>query len=362
ENIAEYDPLNIIAKFGADALRYTLVTNSVPGLDMNLDLRRVEAARRFCQKIWQATRFVLGNVRDDDTPQKFNAELLLKLQIPDEWILSRLQNVIKHVGESMEAYKYLEGGREIYNFFWNEFCDWYIESCKYRLDKSDSRSITLAVLFFVLESSLRLLHPIMPFITEKLWQALPDQIKDETALIIASWPEIDTTMINESSESKFDQLMGIIKGIRAIRGEFRIDTSKALPVTIIAKKIPDVLQSCRTEFISLARLDPERLEISKVQSKTRNVQSAHFIIGDVNVYISLPGLVDFPSEKDRTTKELVKITSQLEQLNGKLSSEFIEKAARNAVEREEQRQKELQDKVSQLKNKLKILEGGEEGS
>nr|HID14832.1 valine--tRNA ligase [Anaerolineae bacterium] len=186
ENIGEYDPLNIIEKYGSDALRYTLLTSSTPGLDMNLDPRRLEGARNFTNKIWQAARFVLSNLEDErigsgrmengrmESGRMENEGPFSNLLLPDRWILSRLNHLIQNVTRLFEAYQYGEAGRQIHDFLWGEYCDWYIEASKVRLyDKAADKTVPRAVLLHVLETALRLLHPFMPFVTEAIWQALP---------------------------------------------------------------------------------------------------------------------------------------------------------------------------------------------
>ena len=219
ENIEEFDPLNIIAKDGADALRYTLATNSMPGLDTNLDLRRVKSARRFCNKIWQSTRFILGNLDKNTTYKPLKSIEMSKLEDSDIWILSKLYNLVKQITEYMDTYQYLEAGREINTFFWNIFCDFYLEFTKIRIyDDTKDKMTPSSVLLHVLETSFRLLHPFMPFITEKLWQSLPSTVKESEALIVSSWPKLIPEYINNTIGKRFETIINIIKAVRSIRG------------------------------------------------------------------------------------------------------------------------------------------------
>ena len=197
ENIEEYDPLHIIEKYGCDALRYTLLTSSTPGLDMNLDPRRLEGARNFANKIWQAARFVLSNLDAGYSMLDIDQLLASNFQLPDRWILSRLNHLIQSVTRLFESYQYGEAGRQIHDFLWSEYCDWYIEASKVRLyepatgsdhGEAAEKIVTQAVLLHVLESALRLLHPFMPFVTEAIWQALPDEAREGEALIMTRWP------------------------------------------------------------------------------------------------------------------------------------------------------------------------------
>jgi valyl-tRNA synthetase len=201
ENIEEYDPLNIIERYGSDALRYTLLTSSTPGLDMNLDPRRLEGARNFTNKIWQAARFVLGNLGDErPTPGH--------LTLTDRWILSRLNRLMQNVARLFASHQYGEAGRQINDFLWGEFCDWYIEASKVRLyDDTADKDTPQAVLVRVLETGLRLLHPFMPFVTEAIWQALPEWAKEGEALMMARWPETDESLLDDEAEARMELVM-----------------------------------------------------------------------------------------------------------------------------------------------------------
>ncbi|MGD9001509.1 MAG: valine--tRNA ligase, partial [Anaerolineae bacterium] len=220
ENIDEYDPLKIIARYGTDALRYTLTTSSTPGLDMNLDPRRLEGARNFANKIWQAARFVLMHASDED-PEGLQGLLGSdSLELADRWILSRLNRLIKSVDRLFESHQYGEAGRQINDFLWGEYCDWYIESSKVRLYDDDAdKVVPLTVLLHVLEKSLRLLHPFMPYVTEAIWQALPDGVKDGEALIVAHWPQVHEARVDDEAEEKMTLLMELIRGVRNRRAE-----------------------------------------------------------------------------------------------------------------------------------------------
>jgi len=193
--------LNVIEKYGSDALRYTLLTSSTPGLDMNLNLRRLEGARNFANKIWQAARFVLSNQGDGPVPLPPASRLLL----PDRWILSRLNHLVQNATHLFDSYQYGEAGRQIHDFLWGEYCDWYIEASKVRLyDETADKSVPRAVLLHVMETSLRLLHPFMPFVTEAIWQALPGETRGGEALMMARWPQPDTAFLDEEAEGRWN--------------------------------------------------------------------------------------------------------------------------------------------------------------
>ena len=357
ENIKEYDPLNIIEKYGADSLRYTLITNSTPGLDINMDIRRIEGARRFCNKIWQSTRYVLGNITEKDFIPTLDKKSISNLTLADKWILSRLNRLINNVLKYISSYQYLEAGRDINIFYWNEFCDWYIEITKFRIYNNDKdRNTPLVVLLHVIVTSLKLLHPIIPHITEKLWQALPLTVRDSMALIFSSYPKPDPTFINTDIEKKFDLIMEIIRSIRSVRGDFRIDLSKELTVEIYTEnndKLSDII-SMQNEIIFLAKIDPKKIILNSKTAKL-TTKTVKLNIEDITMYIPLEGLIDFSQEYDRTNKELIKLDKEIGMLETKLSSEFAQKASKKAVEVEEQKLNEAKIKKNVLEKKLLLL-------
>ena len=298
ENIDEYDPLNIIDKYGTDALRYTLTTSSTPGLDMNLDPRRLEGARNFANKIWQAARFVLMNAADED-PEGFLETLGSgSLELPDRWILSRLNRLVKKVDRLFESHQYGEAGRQINDFLWSEYCDWYIEASKVRLyDDHADKTVPLAILLHVLEASLRLLHPFMPYVTEAIWQALPDKVKDGEALIVARWPQVDETRVDDEAEEDFDVLMELVRGIRNRRAEYRVTPGKRIPAIVAASSAVDVLKQQRSVLCSLAKLDPDRLVIK--ESIAPPSQAATIGGGGTTCYVPLSAIVALAEEGER---------------------------------------------------------------
>ncbi|MHA1984360.1 MAG: valine--tRNA ligase, partial [Candidatus Hodarchaeales archaeon] len=357
ENIEEYDPLSIIAKEGADALRYTLATNSTPGLDTNLDLKRVESARRFCNKIWQSTRFILGNLDKNVEYPALEIVKKTKLEHSDQWILSKLNTLIDQVTNFMDNYKYLEAGREIYSFFWNIFCDFYLELTKIRIYDDNKDKITpTVVLLHVLEKSFRLLHPIMPFLTEKLWQALPSSVKDSEALIVTSWPKIDSKYVNSTLEKKFDTVIDIIKGVRSIRGEYRIALTKPVPLTIVSRNVSltSMIKANIDEICSLAKVDTKSFFITKTKKVLKNAEKIS--IDDITIFVSLAGLIDFQEEKNRISKAIKKLEKIKLQSEQKLNNEkFMQNASKKVIENEQTRLGETEAKLEKLNVQLQIL-------
>ena len=353
ENIDEYDPLNIIDRYGTDALRYTLLTSSTPGLDMNLDPRRLEGARNFANKIWQAARFVLMNVSED--PEGFRKPLESgELQLPDRWILSRLNCLIQSVDRLFASHQYGEAGRQINDFLWSEYCDWYIEASKVRLyDDEAEKKIPQAVLLHVLETSLRLLHPFMPFVTEAIWQALPDGVKEGEALMMARWPDADAARLDDEAEAQMGLLMNLIRGIRNRRAEYRVTPGQRIPAMIAAGDALETLDKQRPVLCSLAKLDEERLSIEKMMESPE--QAATIVVGNTTCYLPLAEIVDLEEERERLSEELIEIEERIVHSEGLLAGQFAERAPEHIVQRERDKLEDLRIERTKLEDRLATL-------
>ncbi|RLC90319.1 MAG: valine--tRNA ligase [Chloroflexi bacterium] len=351
----KYDPLYIIEEYGTDALRYTLTTSSTPGNDMNLDPRRLEGARNFANKLWQAARFILMNV-DETSAVSWDAESLL---LEDRWILSRLHRLIGDVFALMEAQQYGEAGRHVRDFLWDEFCDWYLEAVKVRLygDVEAEKNVPRAVLLTVLERSLRLLHPFMPFVTEALWQALPAASKPGEALIVAPWPLQDAALLDDEAEAQMAVLMELVRGIRNARAEYDVPAGKRVAATLAAGALAPVLAARREVLIQLARLDPEALTI--VAEAEPLSQAASVVAGELVAYLPLAGLVDLVAERARLQKLLANLDDRIAVSEGRLAGPFTEKAPAAVVERERARLAEMQAEAAQLREQLARSANGE---
>ncbi|MFX1508369.1 MAG: class I tRNA ligase family protein [Promethearchaeota archaeon] len=355
EDVDKYDPLHIIAEYGADSLRYVLISNSIPGLDTNLDPRQLDAAHHFLNKIWQSTRFVLGNIRENQKLPSLSQINTGELRIPDRWILSRLNSLIKTVSGSMKNYDYLKSSREIKNFYWNEFCDWYIEISKIRLygEEEKDKIIPKVILLHVLDISYKLLHPIVPFVTEKLWQNLPSSIKSEPALIVAKWPDYDETLIDQKLEEEFQFSIELIREIRRIRSTFNIGLAEKIPLQIKMDVSIASFEKTKDEIINLAKIDPEKLIIqSKLEQPKR---AARVVIHGITAYIPLEEIIDLVKERDKVFTNLNKLNENLNQLNEKLSGPFSKRAPIEVVNREKEKLRELESKKTQLEEQLEIL-------
>lgn len=355
EDVEQYDPLHIISEHGADSLRFLLISNSLPGTDFNLDPRQLDAAHRFCNKIWQSTRFLLGNFEDKEKLIPITELNTNNLTYSDRWILSRLHSLIESVTNSYQNFDYLSASRDIKNFYWNEFCDWYIEISKIRVYSSDEkdRLIPKTILLHVLKSSLKLLHPIIPFMTEKLWQYLPEKQKNEKALIIAKWPEIYNQLINKEIEEGFQFSIDLIKELRRIRAEFGIPLSKQIPLKINPGSYSKVFEDTKSEIITLAKIDENELEISAKLSRPK--RAARIVLSGIEGYIPLENLIDLKKEVNKIQIKLNKIIKNIGALKRKLDSPFAQRAPKEIVDKEKENLADLENKKKQLEEQLEIF-------
>jgi valyl-tRNA synthetase len=365
ENIDDYDPLNIIERYGSDALRYTLLTSSTPGLDMNLDPRRLEGARNFTNKIWQAARFVLSNLEDGHSTLDIDPSLISNLQLSDRWILSRLSHLTQNVTRLFESYQYGEAGRQIHDFLWGEYCDWYIEASKVRLyDKAADRAVPRAILLHVLETALRLLHPFMPFVTEAIWQALPEENRQGEALMMARWPEPNTAFLEDvdfaEAEARMGTAMELIRGIRNRRAEYDVTPGKRIPALVAAGDAAPWLDEQRTVLCALAKLDPHDLVIEPTIRPPD--QAATVVVGDVACYLPLAGLVDLDAERERLAKSLADIEGRLARSQTLLGGEFAQRAPEHVVQRERDKLADMRTEQAKLKERLAALEAARKPS
>jgi valyl-tRNA synthetase len=349
----KYDPLYIIEEYGTDALRYTLTTSSSPGNDMNLDPRRLEGARNFANKIWQAARFILMNL-DDEPVADLSALDLEALVLEDRWILSRLTQLTDQVTNLIESHQYGEAGRQIRDFLWDEFCDWYIEATKVRLyddeaDKTTPRTILIAVL----EQSLRLLHPYMPFVTEAIWQAFPNETKVGESLMMAPWPDVDEVWIDEESEDQMATIMAVIREIRAIRSEYNVQAGRRIAATLAAGEMAPVFQARQLMVTFLARLDADAYTVVRICEPLD--QSASVTVGDVVAYLPLAGMVDLEAEQARLQKNLDDLYERIQESEERLAGPFAEKAPEHIVQRERDKLASMRAEAAQVKEQMGLL-------
>jgi len=358
----KYDPLTIIEEYGTDALRFMLTTSSTPGNDMNLDTRRLEGARNFANKIWQATRFILMNL-GDEAPLTLAQVGREHLALPDRWILSRINRLTGEVFRLIEGYQYGEAGRQIRDFLWDEFCDWYIEATKVRLYADETEgaaeasgspaAVAQSVLVTVLEQAMRLLHPFMPYVTEVIWQALPQAIKQGDALIVAPWPMEESARLDDDAEAQMGVVMELVRGIRNVRSEYNVAPGKRVAATVAAAGMAGALAENRDVLVSLARLDAAQVTV--VESSEPPAQSASVVVGDVVTYLPLAGMVDLAAERARLEKELANLTQRIAGSEKRLAGPFAEKAPAHVVQQHRENLAEMRVEAEQVAEQIERL-------
>ena len=346
------DPVEVVEKYGADTLRFMLITGNTPGNDMRFYWERVESARNFANKLWNASRFMLMNLEGFDKSFVPQAE---DFTLADRWILSRYARTAAAVTNNLENFELGEAGRMLYEFIWNEFCDWYIELAKARLyDKENERprQTALYVLGYVLERTLRLLHPFMPFITEEIWQHIPHEGK---SIMVAAWPEDDSRWLDDAGEAHMTAIMETIKTIRNMRAEVNAAPSKKSEVML---HFAD--ESLRTVFADnegyltvLASALPVTLLAANAE-KPENAMAS--VVRGVEIYLPLKGLIDVEKETARLSKELETLEKEIKRVTGKLSNQgFLAKAPADVVEKEREKQKGFEEKKAAVEERIKYL-------
>ena len=361
------DPLEVMDELGTDALRFTLLVGSTPGNDMNLSIKKVEGNRNFANKIWNASRLILGAL--EDAPK--SAQEPPKYTTADAWIWARQKQLRQSVKRLFENHQYGEAGRQIYDFFWSEFADWYLEIAKLQLAEGGDRAFyTADALVSVLDTCLRLLHPFTPFLTEELWGylkaasldhggriGLPDVIDGNwpDALIVAPWPE---PMADEGWEEQaikdFEIIQEIVRVIRNARAEKNVKHGQKIPATIIGGDFSAKLNSEAAALANLAQIDPTQMNIYQaLNEKPEN--SVVLVVSGVEIYLPLAGMVNLEEERQRLEKELEEANQQIARLEKLLSSPFAEKAPPNVVEGERDRLAGFQETATKLKEQLQDL-------
>ena len=357
------DPMDLISMYGADAMRFnllTLVTNNQDvRFDADIDKKthellgspRTESARAFVTKIWNASRFVLGNL-DGFTPGEPRA-----VSQADAWIFSRLAKLSVEVTKDIETYQFGEMARELHAFFWNEFCDWYIEFSKASLrEEGDARLQTQRNLVYVLDNALRLLHPAMPFVTEAIWENVPHAEGEAPALMMAKWPEPESlaSLVDEESERAVSLLCDVVSAVRSTRARYGISPKQELPVVLRAEfENAHVLEGLKSQIVSMARAS----ELSIVPSDAQKpAESACVVAHGCEVYCVLTGLIDFEAERARLTKERATLQKDEAKFAKKLSNPgFLSKAAPEIVEKDTAKLAELRDKLARVEEQLAEL-------
>ena len=357
------DPLEVMNDMGTDALRFTLLVGSTPGNDVNLSLKKVESNRNFANKLWNIGRFVLGALEQaPDTPSR---EPIWTLA--DSWIWARFQELVRNVERLFANYQFGEAGRQIYEFIWGEFADWYVEIAKMQLTEGGDRAFwTGYTLARVFDMCLRMLHPFTPFVTEELWGYVKQacQAKSvaftpkqgwEDAVIVARYPQPrEPEGWEEQKVADFNLVQEIIRGIRNLRTEKKVPPSKRIPAVLACGDRLTILKGQASTIAHLAMLDPDQLGFEHVLEEKPS-PAVSFVVSGVEIYLPLAGLVDANEERARIEKELAETTSQIERLETLLGGSFAQKAPASVVEKERQKLATYKETATRLQSQLNAL-------
>ena len=357
------DPLELMEEFGTDALRFTLLTGSTPGQDSKMNLEKLEANRNFANKLWNVGRLIMNAVErepsslDEDSPHS-NA---------DRWILCRLAQIQLSVDRLFVAYQYGEAGRQLYEFFWGEFADWYLEIAKLQLEGGEGAAgQTTKIMVQVYDACLRMLHPFMPFVTEELWGHLKRTCVEssagyqpaggwEEALIVARWPTADEGAAQQTEDiENFQVVMDVVKAIRNARIEKGVEPRRRIPAAIQAGNAVEYLTSSSTAIAALAGIDSKQLQIEGALDE-RPENALALVIHGVEIYLPLEGMLDLELEKQRLQEQLADAESQQERIEKLLAGAFAERAPEDVVERERAKLRSFEETAEKIKQQLESL-------
>ena len=371
------DPLTVMDELGTDALRFTLLVGSTPGNDTNLSIKKVESNRNFANKLWNATRFALNSIQESEKASRPippdsqftvpNSQIVnpnSQWTLADSWIWARLQHLVRDVNRLFENYQYGEAGRQIFDFFWGEFADWYVEIAKLQLAKGGQRAaVTVDTLVRVLDQSLRMLHPFIPFVTEELWGFLKstaaaaylDNQLPEEALIIAPWPEPRPEEDWETPKSAdFALIQELVRSIRNLRSEKGVKPARKVPAIFVTQGQAALLREQAEAIAALSGLDPKAVVIRETIDDKPEGHIA-LVVGPVEIYLPLAGLVDSEEERTRLEKDLVEADGQIERLVKLLSGAFADKAPPAVVEKEREKLAAYQQTAKKIRSQLSDL-------
>ena len=348
------DPLQAIDDYGTDALRFALTTGNSPGNDQRFSSGKLEASRNFANKLWNAARFVTLSLDGATGLEGWSRPSSSHRH--DRWILSRLNEVVQRVQQLMEEYQFGEAQRELHDFLWSEYCDWYIEMAKIRLrSPAEGQPPPLPVLAHVLEKVLRLLHPFMPFITEEIWQNLMEYLPREAdlpeALIVAPYPESDSSFLDDEAEEQMELVIAITRAIRNLRAELRIEAPRRIEATVEAPQARLPIEEETAVIENLARVQPLRIASEGELASSDN--GVTLVLGKASVFLPLEGVVDVERERQRLEKEREGCLQNIDRLSSRLKDkQFLEKAPEDVVERERQRLTDLEERQSRIQEVL----------
>ncbi|MUT64518.1 valine--tRNA ligase [Paenibacillus sp. NEAU-GSW1] len=333
------DPIDVIENYGADAMRYMISTSSTPGQDLRYRIEKVEQARNFANKIWNASRFALMNL---EGVQAADININVELGTADRWILHRLNETVRDVTRLIDSYEFGETGRLLYNFIWDDLCDWYIEFAKLNLYGSDAatKKATQSVLAYVLDRTQRLIHPFMPFISEEIWQHLPHE---GDSITVAAWPVYDASLEAPEAVKEMELLMDMIRSVRNVRAEVNVPMSKKIELLIKPSDAQTEALLKRNEEFIVRFCGTSKLEIGHGLAAPDKAMTA--IVTGAELYLPLAGLIDISQEIARLEKELATLNSEVERVEKKLSNTgFVAKAPEKVIEEEKAKMNDYADK------------------
>jgi len=345
------DPLEVSGRFGTDAFRFTLAIFAVQGRDIRLSEERIAGYRNFINKIWNAARFVLMNLKDCKSPSMDKSNLTLA----DHWIMARIGKVAEEITSQIDGYKFNDAASTCYQFVWHEFCDWYLEMVKLELYSEDqkAREVAQSVMQILLSGVVRLLHPFVPFITEEIWQRLPNT---EGSIMTSQFPQPTEFIYDEESIKEMDLLKGVITGVRNIRGEMNIPPKKYVKIVIDVKGLREreIIENNLAYITSLAKVE----SIDIVSDIKKPEWSATYVFGDIQVHVLLKGLINYDDERKRIHKEIRRLEHELDLSRRKLANkDFLNQAPPHIVENVKGRAELMSVKLEKLNQNLTILEG-----
>ncbi|MFV0558607.1 MAG: valine--tRNA ligase [Enterococcus sp.] len=346
------DPMEVIEKYGADALRWFLSNGSAPGQDVRFSYEKMDASWNFINKIWNASRFVLMNV--EDMPLE-DIDLTGEKTVADRWILTRLNETIEKVTELFERFEFGEAGRQLYNFIWDDFCDWYIEMSKEVLygENEAAKAMNKSILVYTLDQILRLLHPIMPFVTEEIWSKIPHQ---GDSLVVAAYPEVRPEFNDEAAAKGMEVLKELIRSVRNIRSEVNTPLSK--PITLLIQTSDTEVERFLNENKNYIErfCNPEELIVSASVEAPELAMSA--VLSGATIFLPLAGLINIEEEIARLEKELDKWSKEVKRVQGKLSNErFVSNAPDEVVAQEREKEQDYLEKQQAVKERIAQLQG-----
>jgi len=350
------NPIDTLEQYGTDALRFALSTGTAPGNDIKLASSRLEAGRNFANKLWNAARFVIRSIEPGMTALEIRPD---RLPPEDRWILSRLNRTVASVTSLIGEFQLGEALRQIHDFLWGEYCDWYIEFAKIRLRPGTDRPSPLPVLIHVLETSLRLLHPYMPFVTEELWQdlkrSLPADWQAAESIMVATYPEADKKAVDREAERVMDPIIEIVRAIRNTRAHHGVESNRWVEAQIFAGKLTPAIAPYTETIQTLARARPVAFLKQRDEGASRE-ESLVSVLKKAEVIIPMSSMFDLEAEKTRLQKEIDQSQAEMDRLKARLDNqEFLTKAPKSVIDKEQQKLYTITDKLERLKEQLSKL-------